>query len=82
MQVESQRAYVEQLEAHMDEGGTVTNANVRELIELVNGDVETILRVRDLEICPACKGNGYVRKDKGIEQCSACNSKGELDVAL
>ena len=32
-----------------------------------------------LEICPVCKGNGYVRKDKGIEQCSACDSKGELD---
>jgi hypothetical protein len=26
--------YVEQLEAHMDEGGTVTNANVRDLIQM------------------------------------------------
>jgi len=62
------REYAEQLEAHMDEGGTYTAANVRDLIQMV--------------ICPVCKGNGYVRKVDGIEQCSVCDSKGELDVAV
>jgi len=51
-----------------DEGGTYTAANVRDLIQMV--------------ICPVCKGNGYVRKVDDIEQCSACDSKGELDVAV
>ena len=41
--------YVEQLEAILDEGGTVTNANVRDLIDLVNGDVEDM--VMDLLRC-------------------------------
>ena len=38
----------------------------------------TILRVRDLEICPACNGNGYVRRDGEVEQCSTCDSEGEV----
>ena len=35
--------YVAQLEAIVDEGGTVTNANVRDLVDLVDGDVEDMV---------------------------------------
>jgi len=35
-------------------------------------------------ICPTCKGNGYLTKTVGlepaIEQCSDCNSQGEIMV--
>ena len=153
--------YVAQLEAIVDEGGTVTNANVRDLVDLVDGDVEDmvmellkcwekehfhhlletlinlnyyeveevvseeewtlfvdnpwewfilaedhqsefiwrkmiaekggkrmiekaysplILRVRDLEICQTCHGNGYVRREGEVEQCSTCDSEGEYEL--
>ena len=69
--------YVEQLEAHMDEGGTVTNANVRDLIQMtMNKDQFNSVR----SICPTCNGNGYVLRDGDIEQCSTCDSEGETYV--
>ena len=31
-------------------------------------------------ICQTCNGNGYVRRDSDLEQCSTCDSEGETDV--
>jgi len=38
-------------------------------------------------ICPVCKGNGFIRKNdhpdirkQTVEQCSNCNSEGELPI--
>jgi DnaJ-class molecular chaperone len=30
------------------------------------------------EICKDCKGNGYIRKDKDVIQCTTCKSEGEI----
>ena len=30
------------------------------------------------EICPDCKGNGYIRKARDVVQCETCKSEGEL----
>ena len=39
-----------------------------------------ILRVRDSEICQTCHGNGYVRREGEVEQCSTCDSEGEYEL--
>jgi len=30
------------------------------------------------KVCPACRGNGYVRRGEEIAQCEECQSSGEV----
>lgn len=46
---------IEQMDAHMDEGGRVSYANVRDLLEIIETLTEV---VRASTQCPICQGTG------------------------
>jgi len=30
------------------------------------------------QVCPACRGNGFVRDEEGVGDCMVCDSEGEV----